>query len=322
MAIIFNNRSDYVKVEAGFGGSLLVLTSFIGIVLAILYWKFCCLKNNNGPTCSILRCCSNKSCESSFVKLITYCTSLESLHNILGIVFSNITQIIADGNSKPSLIISNRESLTGCNGCFTYTYYTYMMFISLMWFIAAAIEFSVFQKITTCNDINLKVKSFRCFDVDNQFETVDCQAPDVDEKKVICYLYNPSIGGLGVAYSTAKFVGITANLGYRMIFNITKKCGSYCCVAFRFIGTGLAVILLITYLHIARNITAEYFTFGLVPMRVAFLVLLCLTVGGILLIPPWCQYPVKYYQNKYYNVMAYDIESGTKMEGTCTYKHG
>ena len=302
--LIFGDRAKYAALEGGFGGSILELISAIVIVLAIIHWirffkkNYCDCKEKRYQDSEN----SQKSnCDACCGACTKYCTSLESLHNILGMMFSNITQIVATGNDKPSLIISDREiqrPIT-CTGCFTYAYYTYMLLVSLMWFIAIAIDFSVYRKTTTCNDINIKVKSFRCFEVGKKFQIVNCESPGVDEKNVICYLYSPSIAGLGVAFSIAKLISVVADIAYNMIFKITNKSLALG-ISVRILCIILAVLALIAYLAVTgtKAIDEEYFTLGLVPMRIAQLLLLCLTIGGILVFPPWCQHSTDKYRKK------------------------
>ena len=128
---------------------------------------------------------------------------------------------------------------------------------------------------------------------------------------MICYLYSPNIAGLGVAFSAAKLISVVADISYKMIFKLTNK-SWLCGLVIRAICIVAAISALAIYIGLtsSKRLKEGYFTFGLVPMRVAQLVLLCLTVAGILLIPPWCQYPKEYFRTAYYN-MGYgdDVES-------------
>ena len=151
--LIFSDRSKYAKFDGGLGGGLLALTSVIAIIFAVICYYFCFKKSINGCHIECKReqysqesCC--EKCKSYYNECIKFLTSLESLHNILGTIFSNITQFFTINTENKTtsklLIISDRESPTGCIGYMTYAYYTYMMVMSFMWFIATALEFSIY----------------------------------------------------------------------------------------------------------------------------------------------------------------------------------
>ena len=325
----FDTREKYVLLEATPGGFFLLGTLFMAVIF--IFICLCCCYKWNCETCQCKCKCKRDSTTEGCCPDCSTILKMEKLHDILRTIFANVkefqvqkTGTIADAEADTDtvkdqatdktskvLVISDREVPSGWNGCMAYIYYVYMMFMSIMWFIATAIEFSIYRKTTTCNDINVDVKSFRCFDVGKKFSVINCDAPDITERKVICYLYSPSIAGFGVAFSTAKLISVVADIAYKFIFKFTNK---YCCCAFILrialivaaLGALLAYLLVIHLL----NITETYFTFGRVPMRMAQLVLVCLTVGGILVIPPWCQYTDDDFKRKYYYMGYYgDVES-------------
>ena len=310
--IIYEEKTEYDRLEGSIGGISLVIT-FIAAVSFIFIYVCCCCEGSNNP-CKCRR--ENNAGNREEEGCCKGCWTTENLHNILAIVYANFKEFRVqttgnNDNASQTLVISDRKAPYGCIGCSAYTYYIYMMFMSFMWFFATAIDFSIYRKTTTCNDINVDVKSFRCFDVNNNSETINCEIPGIEDKQVICYLYSPNIAGLGVAFSTAKLISVVADIGYRMIFKITNK--NFCCaILWRPFFIAVAIIAFIAYIILTQTTLMDtYFIFGVVPMRVAQLLLLCLTVGGILLLPPWCQYSDDDYKKKYYNVGYGDVESNS-----------
>ena len=338
--IIFTTRREYAMLE-GFSGGILLACTAITALISFFIFVCCCyewekwkgLKFNNfndkndskdkgcskaccKAYCTCSKGCCTERCHTCCTAIKKGCSSLESLHGILRTVFTNIKELQVHTMEKSNdisklLVISDRKAPSNCNGFLAYTYYTFMMFMATMWFFVTAIDFSIYRKTTNCNDINVKVKSFRCFDIDNNSALVNCQAPNIDEKNVICYLYSPSIAGLGVAFSTAKLITTVADIGYKLIFKATNK--SLCItISLRIIFIIVTIAALTAYVTVTleKIVTETYFTFGHVPMRVAQLVLLCLTVAGILLLPPWCKYTDEEYTKKYYYMGFYaDVES-------------
>ena len=182
-----------------------------------------------------------------------------------------------------------------------------MTSMSLMWFIAIALELSIYRKTTTCNDINVKVQSFSCFEVNNNYQKIDCgNTDDIDTRSVICYLYNPTLAGFAVAFSAATLVRTIADWFFKLVMKATN-CIAWCGLALRMVLLLLAVLILAAYIALTQVqiIEESYFIFGEVPMRIAQLVLLCLTVAGMLLIPPWCKHSDDEYK-KTYHYLGYE----------------
>ena len=168
--------------------------------------------------------------------------------------------------------------------------------------------------------------------MDNNFEKIDCeQTPDIDTRRVICYLYSPTVAGVGVAFSIAKLISVVGDIAYNLILRGTHQCCK-CCGGLRILGLVVVVIIFIAFVvvaHVTRIIDTNYFTYGRIPMRWTQLLLLLATAIGILLFPPWTDYSDKDYTTKYRHLGYKDVEKGekpkdTNQEGkqpiaTCTY---
>ena len=332
--LVFGDRTKYVQLEAGIGAGLLGLT-ILGIIPLFVIYFCCCRKKrdcstNSGTCCS---CCKD------------YLTSAKHFHRILGNVFPSISELYIeskntvddksencanvksknnpaaiDTKTKTVLIISEREVPSGSIGCLTYFYFTYMLLMCSLWFIAMLVELMVYRKTGTCNDINVKVQSFSCFDVDNNYTKIDCeQTPDIDTRHVICYLYNPNIGAFGVAFSTAILFSKIGDFAFNFILKCTKKCCK-CLVVVRISVSILVVIVFIVFMVVAHDpiaiLDTNYFTYAGIPMRWVQLLLLFATALGILLFPPWTEYSDDDYNTKYLHLGYKDAEKGEKPQDT------
>ena len=325
---VSGDRAKYIKLEAGIGAGLLGL-SIIGITILFCIYCCCCFKKIECCCCCKTpkkdhstnggACCKKKSdCISCCKKFYEFLQSVKYFHRLLGYVFSNVSELYIkhkadDTKTTQVLIISEREIPSGYIECSTYLYFIYMLLMCGLWFIAIAVEFSLYRKTGTCNDINANVPSFRCFDVDNNFHQIDCKNVN-DTTRVICYLYHPNIAGLGVAFSAAKLVSVVGDIAFTIILKGTNQCSSKCfgvlCILGMLLGSaGLGIFLWST---ITRRWDHEYFIYAEIPMRLTQLILLCATILGILLLPPWKAYSETEYGTKYRHLghMYSDVESG------------
>ena len=236
-------------------------------------------------------------CECCWEKICDYIRSVKYFHRLLGYVFSNISELYIEhetttkaGDTKV-LIVSERKIPSGYIEWSTYLYYIFMLLMCFMWFIAIALELSIYRKTGTCNDINVNVNSFRCFAVYNNYHLIDCKNA-TNDIKVICYLYHLNIVGFGVAFSAAKFISIVGDIAFKIILKGTNQCNATCFGVMRIAGMiigsgGLGVFL---WAIITRKWDEEYFIYAEIPMRLTQLILLCATGLGILLLPPWIKY--------------------------------
>ena len=162
-SIVFGDRTKYVILEGSVGGALLAITFFATTVISII---FCyCFYQKNKCEISCAKCCTacnscckeeckcttegEKSCEERLKTSCSSCLSLDTLHSLLGSVFRSVKEyrIQTKGNDpkiEKVMVISEKETTTDCIGFWTYFYYIYMMSMSFMWFIAIAIEFSIY----------------------------------------------------------------------------------------------------------------------------------------------------------------------------------
>ena len=199
------------------------------------------------------------------------------MHRFLGYIFSSVSELYIKsethteaGNTKttPVLIVSERKIPSGCTECLTYLYFIYMFLMCGLWFIAIAIEYSIYQKTTTCNDIDFNIHSFRCFDEDNHYNTVDCINAD-NSIRVICYLYRPTVGGIGVAFSAAQLISVIGDITFNIIMKGTNQCSACCFCVLRIVGIFLAIVLFIIFIYLTqtRIWDHDYFTYAGIPMQ-------------------------------------------------------
>lgn len=314
--IIYSERLDYVNLELRVACPFLSL-AIIGI--AVLFSLYCCscrtrkAKKNEQVTSHETSPQQNRSwIRKRSDSCIKQLTSLKNFHRILSTVFSSVSELYIERKNhveNPVLIIAERKSPIGYFEWSTYFYFTYMLLMCCLWFIATAVELSIYRKTGTCNDINVKDKSFSCFDVGNNYSRINCKnTSDIDTRHVICYLYNPNIAGFGVAYSAAKLISLLADNAFTITLKLTRwpwRAGSL-----RILGLVIALLGFCLFLWATQTekLEEDYFTYGGIPMRATQLLLLCLTVAGVILLPPWIQYPNNEYNIKYRHLGYIDTE--------------
>ena len=327
-SIIYSERLDYVKLELKVACPFLSL-AIIGIaVIFSLYCRFCRTrkaKKNEQVTSHEISPQQNRS---RIRKFSNFCkkhfSSLKHLHRILSTVFSSISELYIERENHPDvenpvLIVSERKSPIGYFEWSTYFYFTYMLLMCCLWFIATAVELSIYRKTGTCNDINVKVQSFSCFDVGNDYAKIDCKnTSDIDTRHVICYLYSPNIAGFGVAYSAAKLISVLADTAFTTVLKLTYLTGAELAGFLRILSLVSALVCLSLFLWATQTerLEEDYFTYGGIPMRATQLLLLCLTVAGVILLPPWIKYPNNEYNIKYRHLGYIDVENVDQTQDT------
>ena len=191
-------------------------------------------------------------------------------------------------HNKKDKASKSHRCLTQC----TYLYFINASFLITVWFLILLVEYSIYRKTTTCNDINVLDKSFRCFRVDNGTAigcTVDQgngKSPDID---VFCYLYTPNPGALGIAFGAVNFISVAITVYFRIALYCTKApIGQCCLLALQLLAAAIVVIVvaLLPGLNFGRLNVEIYFFHGLATMRVCMYILIVYT--GFTLIPiPW-----------------------------------
>ena len=186
-------------------------------------------------------------------------------------------------------LVQNRKLTPGRARSQTYAYFLFMAILTCFWFICLMVDNTFYYKTTSCDVLNPNDMSHVCFVVSESYRVANC-SEDINQP-VICYLFNPSFLGLGLAFSIAKFLTVCTD-AYYVFITKTTRCLPY--------HTGI-IRLLITILTTAGftawwigfgvaegyTVRQDYFGFGQVPMRVSQSVLLLLTVLVMTLFPPW-----------------------------------
>ena len=338
--LVFGDRRKYVELEA-ISGSILLLIAIAGVIALFVIYFRCCKTEEDSSTANSDRSTRSNCCKNSRTSLIkncctsikqyckNCCTSIEYFHKLLGFVFSSVSEVYVKSEDRanprivPILVISERKLPPGRTEWFTYFYFTYMFLMCVMWFIAILMELSIYRKTGTCNDINVEVQSFSCFDVDNNYEKIDCDnTTDIETRRVICYLYSPTIAGIGVAFSVAQLISVLGDIAYKLTLNGINQC-VWCINILRIVCLLLVVFGFIVFVGVVEDHRiSNYFTYGGIPMRWTQLLLLTATLFGIFAFPPWTKYSKlndseeDYYTTKY-RYLGYkdDVEKGKNSRG-------
>ena len=139
---------------------------------------------------------------------------------------ANLQAAAQQAAPPPVLLIWMRNVPTGRNGCRTYAYYCFMAIVACLWFISFAVDNSIFQKITTCNDIYPHDMSHVCFADNESYTIVDCTEQLLQMTPVICYIFNLNFAGIGIAYSIAKLCLAVVDVYYVVLMKLIVKCGT------------------------------------------------------------------------------------------------
>ena len=275
-----NSKQQYNVIEGGLGGGLFIL---ILLVLSLIF--------------GITKCCCSK----------------ESFHTLLSVFYSSFSERQkytlapatpqaatpqaatqqaatqqAANQQAATLLIWTRNVPTGCNGCLTYTYYCLMAIVACLLFISVAVDYSIFQKITMCSDIDPHDMSHVCFAVNKSYRMVNCS--DQQMIPVICYIFNLNFAGIGIAYSIANLCLAVVDVYYIVLMKLTVKCHA-CIFGLRILASFGAVIGFPVWWGIFRtigqDIQYDYFGYGLVPMRISQSVLAFMIASIVILLPPW-----------------------------------
>ena len=106
----------------------------------------------------------------------------------------------------------------------------------------AIVELSINRKTGTCNDIYVEAQSFSCFDVDNNYEKIDYEnTPDIEARRVICYLHSPTVAGIGVAFSVAKLISVVGDIAYNLTLKGINRC-PWCFNTLRTFGIDVSMV--------------------------------------------------------------------------------
>lgn len=186
-------------------------------------------------------------------------------------------------------LVQDRKLSPGRARSQIYAYFFLMAILICFWFICLMVDNTFYYKTTICDDVNPNDMSHVCFIVNESYRVANC-SEDTDQP-VICYLFNPSFLGLGLAFSIAKFLTVCTD-AYYVFITKTTRCLPYYTGILRLLIAILSTAGFIAWwigFGVAEGYTIyqDYFGFGRVPMRVSQSVLLLLTVLVMTLCLPW-----------------------------------
>ena len=228
MSSIFlpNSKPEYDAIEGGVGAFLFFITPFVLLQIIGVY----IYHSDN---------------------------RVESLHTILSVFYSSFTDQQPSPPLPqqapppppppphplpPVLLIWKREAPAETNRWLTYIYYGFMAIMSCMWFISFAVDNTIFHKTTTCNDLNPNDMRHVCFAVNESYRIVDCTEQQMIP--VVCYIFNPNLAGIGIAYSITKLCLALVDVYYLILMKLTVKCQKFIFVLRLIAAIGAPVVFI------------------------------------------------------------------------------
>ena len=186
-------------------------------------------------------------------------------------------------------LVQNRRLSIGRTRSQIYAYFLLMAILICFWFICLIVDNTFYHKTTICDDMNPKDMSHVCFVVNESYRVANC-SEDFD-LPVICYIFNPSFLGLGLAFSVAKFLAVCTD-AYYVFITKTTRCLPYHTGILRLVIAILSTAGFIGWwigfgVGEGYTVRQDYFGFGRVPKRVCQSVLLLLTILVMTLCLPW-----------------------------------
>ena len=179
---------------------------------------------------------------------------------------------------------------------YTYFYFISVVVVAIHWFMVMVIENAVYRKTTTCNDINVEDNSFNCFNITHEFNPtlIDCTEPRNQNIKVFCYLYQPNLGALAIAFSTFKLLLFGVTVYFKIAIKLAEhKCFRWFMGILQVILTILSILLPIALPPIHFKTTFDvYFFHGNAVIRWVMYGLIPLTAVLVILVP-WCGFTHK-----------------------------
>ena len=302
---IHDNKTSFDRTEGiTFGVCLIAVVSVVGVL-------------------GVLLCCKKCKCDNENSEEIKF---IDGWHTVLSFVFPRLMEKKKNRTEEELLLIAGRQvpkidysagKCTSSNVAVisTYIYLSVMGFLIGLWFIVILVEYIIYRKTTSCNDINVDDDNYVCFDLDNKWEIVNCRlSPDERSNNVFCYLYTISPSAFGIAFSVASLVSTIVSVSfYAAVYFSDEPCSRYGIIFIQIITiVGSATCVIILGPIYGKGIWGSFFFFffdGLSPMRIFIFVLglLSVLIGSCL---PWCALQ----DEKPYKDVASNIEAGESTE--------
>lgn len=330
-----NSYQQYLSVEAvTWGISTFVVFAASAIIFAAYYCMQCkkCRRNKGcispsldwGIGCGVHRCtkkqaCSCRICNSTDAPVPnrhqeqTSWAIWESLHKMLSVVFPGLSTTVkqesrVNEQHRPEYLMHRKILLfdsreipeNNCKRVHIYVFFILMALISFLMVIVTLVENVLYRKSTACNDVNVKVSQYLCFDLNSfpkRYNVVDCSDPKIDQDlSVVCYQYKPSFAAVGIAFGVFRTFSLLADVELRVVI----KLANYPCGRIFLLGTQIVSLFIyplvffvsfpLTTISDEWNetlIEENYFFQGVIPMRIAtaILVAAAITVGTFIV--PW-----------------------------------
>ena len=217
---------------------------------------------------------------------------------IITLFFSSVTERLDAGkDTRVELIIAKRkEPKRGIRKHAVRLYFVTVAVLALLWLLLLFVDTLWYQKVTSCNDININNDNHVCYLIDDHGKPenkmpVTCSGRN-DPRDVLCYLYTFSpFMAVGIAGSVTRSIVFITDIAFNVALKLAEK--EYGCAILVVVQT-LAVCIsavfsiVIPVRHVAMgNSLVGWFFQGQTGIRVFVFVLTAISIAVLPMVPWW-----------------------------------
>ena len=283
----FKTRKDYVITEAVEPFVIVAAIVVLCLALAVLIAFYCCVK----CVCRQRRV-HQRDYRVSVPLCPCSCDRLRShLHFLLQQVLSSVFDVIEVAEDEGRSIIlfaKRRRPRNNCCYVMVLAYFTALFILLSFLFLSLFSNFLIYRKTSNCNDINVKTQYSICFDLNNNYEVVNClQRQNDSDLEVICYLTDFNIfRALGTAFGAIQafrtLISIIFALGIKL--GLKWPCWTTTLQVF---GALVIVVLCTTLYSLFYTHHISIILYGDPPLVHATLLLALATIFVFVCLHPW-----------------------------------
>lgn len=215
---------------------------------------------------------------------------------ISSLFFSSVTERWDTGkNSGVELVIAKRkEPEAGIRKHAVRLYFVTAAVLALLWFLVLLVDNFWYQKVATCNDVNIDNDNFVCYLIDDKgrhMDPVNC-TDTPRPQHVLCYIFTFSpFMALGIAGSVTRSIVFAADIAINVALKLAEKeCGCAILVFVQIVAVCFSAVfsIAIPVRHVAqgKDLVGWFFQGPTAP-RVFVYILTAISIAVLPMVPWW-----------------------------------